>query len=116
MNASRRRGGWRGRAVLAGGVLMGALLTAGPSPGASRIAVDIKDFTYSPAALTVAVGTTVTWVNHDEESHTVTSATSAFTSAGLSHDETFTRTFERAGTYVYFCALHPHMRATVLVK
>ena len=116
MNAGSGRRKWPGRAALGGGVLVAMVLTAGRSPGAGRMAVDIKDFMYSPASLTVAVGTTITWVNRDEEPHTVTSATSTFTSTGLSHEETFARTFERAGTYAYFCALHPQMKATVVVK
>jgi plastocyanin len=102
--------------VLGGGVLAVALVTADHSRGATGPAIGIKDFTYSPLTLTVPAGTTVTWVNHDEETHTVTSATSAFTSAGLGNDEAFAQTFVRPGVYAYFCALHPHMRATVVVK
>ena len=105
---------WRRYAAL--GVLAGVTLLAGQAPAASGVAVGIKNFMYLPTTLSVPVGTTVTWTNHDEETHTVTSATSAFTSAGLGHDEAFAQTFKQAGTYTYFCALHPHMRATVLVK
>ena len=78
--------------------------------------VEIKDFKFQPSSITVAAGTTVTWVNDDDEPHTITSATGAFGSAGLSHDETFAQTFARPGTYAYFCALHPQMRATVVVR
>jgi plastocyanin len=78
--------------------------------------VGIKEFKYTPPTLTVRSGTTVTWVNHDEETHTVTSATGAFGSAGLVNEDTFAQTFTKPGTYQYFCALHPHMRATVAVK
>jgi plastocyanin len=101
--------------VLGAGVLA-ASLTVGEAPASTGTAVGIKDFTYSPTTLTVAVGTTVTWVNHDEEVHTVTSATSAFTSSGLGNEERFAQTFRQRGSYAYFCALHPHMRATVVVK
>jgi plastocyanin len=58
----------------------------------------------------------VTWMNGDEELHTVTSSAGAFASPGLEHEETFSRTFATAGTYRYFCALHPHMTGTVLVR
>ena len=78
--------------------------------------VGIKQFTYAPSALTVPVGTTVTWVNHDEETHTITSTTGAFSSMGLGHDETYAQTFTKPGTYQYFCALHPYMKATVIVR
>jgi plastocyanin len=80
-----------------------ALLAAGHASASSAARIDIHNFKYAPATLTVRVGTTVTWTNHDEDPHTVTSATGAFTSAGLSHDETFAQTFTRPGTYQYFC-------------
>jgi plastocyanin len=78
--------------------------------------VGIKEFKYEPPVITVRVGAKVTWVNHDEETHTVTSATGTFSSLGLSHGERFAQTFTRPGTYPYFCALHPYMKATVVVK
>ena len=96
--------------------LAGVLVTASHVPAARPANVDIKDFKYGPPVLTVPAGAQVTWTNHDEESHTITSATGAFGSAGLAHDETFTQTFARPGTYAYFCALHPQMRATVVVR
>ena len=55
-------------------------------------------------------------INHDEEPHTVTSASGAFASAGLSRDDTFSQRFSKPGTYAYMCALHPHMKATVIVQ
>jgi plastocyanin len=94
----------------------GLLVTASAVPAAPPASVNIKDFTYGPSTLTVPAGAQVTWTNHDEETHTITSATGAFGSAGLGHDETFTQTFARPGTYAYFCALHPQMRATVVVR
>jgi plastocyanin len=84
--------------------------------GGRSVDVGIKEFKFAPAALEIPRGTTVTWVNHDEETHTITSTTGAFTSRGLGNDETFTQTFARPGSYEYFCALHPKMRATVIVK
>ena len=92
------------------------LLAASDGTAAGPAAVDIKDFKYGPVQLTVPVGTQVTWTNHDEETHTITSAAGAFGSAGLGHDETFSQTFTQPGTYPYFCALHPQMRATVIVR
>jgi plastocyanin len=91
------------------------LLAASYVTAAGPTLVDIKDFKYGPPQITVAVGTQVTWTNHDEETHTITSAAGAFGSAGLGHDETFTQNFTQPGTYPYFCALHPQMRATVIV-
>ena len=103
-------------AVIAAILTIAFVAVTRASAATRSAAVSIKDFKFSPPALTVPVGTTVTWINHDEETHTVTSAANGFTSSGLSHDETFVRKFDRPGAYAYFCALHPHMRATVLVK
>lgn len=107
---------WRRHAALGVALAAAALLSAGHAPASSGPAVGIKDHKYAPTILTVPVGATVTWTNHDEDPHTVTSATSAFTSRGLSNEETFAQTFTRPGTYAYFCALHPQMKATVVVK
>jgi plastocyanin len=78
--------------------------------------VMIGNFAFTPPILRVAAGTTITWINRDEEPHTVTSTTGAFGSAGLARDETFSQRFSKPGTYQYMCALHPHMKATVVVQ
>ena len=96
--------------------LAAVLVAASHAPAARPVRVDIKDFKYGPPQITVPVGEKVTWTNHDEETHTITSATGAFSSTGLGHDETYTQTFTKPGTYAYFCALHPQMRATVVVR
>jgi plastocyanin len=106
---------WPWRVAIVAGLALTALMTAHAS-ASGPVAVGIQEFTFAPTTLTVPVGTTVTWTNHDEEPHTVTSATGAFRSAGLSNEETFSQTFTHRGTYQYFCALHPHMKATVIVK
>ncbi len=104
------------RSLLATAVLVVALVGMGPAHAAPTRTIDIKEFRYAPTTLTVPVGATVTWINHDEEPHTVTSTTGRFGSAGLEHDEHFVQRFDTPGTYAYMCALHPHMRATVIVK
>ncbi len=78
--------------------------------------IEIKEHKYNPAAVTVPVGATVTWINHDDDVHTVTSSAQAFTSAGIDSDETFTYRFAKPGTYVYFCTLHPLMTAKIVVR
>jgi plastocyanin len=105
-----------GSIVGALGIMTAAVGVADVQPAPAPPRVDIRQFAFSPAALTVPVGSTVTWVNDDEEPHTVTSSAGAFASTGLEHEETFSRTFATAGTYRYFCALHPHMTGTVLVR
>lgn len=117
MERTTRNGRWAGRAALGAALALTLALTpAGRAPAGVGPAVDIKDFRFAPTTLTVPVGTTVMWTNEDEEPHTVTSTGNAFASQGLSHHETFTQTFTRPGRYAYFCALHPHMKATVLVQ
>jgi plastocyanin len=100
-------------------VIVMAIVLAGLTAHAaekSATAIDVQEFKFAPSVLTVRAGTTVTWTNHDEETHTVTSATGAFASAGLGQEEGFSQTFTRPGRYEYFCALHPHMKATVIVR
>jgi plastocyanin len=76
----------------------------------------IGNFTFTPNALTVAVGTTVTWVNHDDIPHTVTAQDHSFTSSGLDTEDSFTHQFIVAGTYAYYCTIHTKMTATITVR
>jgi plastocyanin len=77
--------------------------------------VNIDNFTFEPRALTVKVGTTVTWKNHDDIPHTVVSA-GKFRSKTLDTDDGFSFTFTATGDYTYFCSLHPHMTGTIKVE
>ena len=77
--------------------------------------VSIDNFTFAPAELTVKVGTTVTWTNHDDIPHTVVSA-GKFRSKTLDTDNSFSFTFTAAGDYKYFCSLHPHMTGMIKVE
>ena len=90
-------------------------LSANP-PQATTAEVKIDNFSFGPATLTIAPGTTVTWVNHDDIPHTVVSTDSVFKSKVLDTDEKFSFTFTKAGNYPYFCSIHPKMTATVVVK
>ncbi len=78
--------------------------------------VKIDNFSFGPAAVTVPVGTTITWTNHDDIPHTVTSTDGAFKSKVLDTDEKFTFTFDKPGTYPYFCTIHPKMTGKVVVQ
>jgi plastocyanin len=78
--------------------------------------VTIDNFTFKPAELTVSVGTTVVWVNHDDVPHTVVATTRAFSSPALDTDGRYAHAFGAAGTYAYVCGIHPHMTARVIVK
>jgi len=68
------------------------------------------------AELTVRVGTTVKWTNRDDIPHTVVSTDKVFKSKVLDTDETFSFTFSAAGTYPYFCSIHPKMTGKVVVQ
>ena len=96
-------------------ILVAAVALAAVADAATP-SVQIKEFKFVPAQLTVRPGTTVTWINGDEEPHTVTATDRAYTSSGLDRRQTYSHRFTAPGTYTYFCALHPHMTATVVVK
>lgn len=79
--------------------------------------VVIDNFTFSPKTLTVAVGATVTWTNHDSVPHVVASADDHFKkSPVLKTGQHFSNTFPTAGTYSYSCSIHPRMTGKVIVK
>jgi len=90
-------------------------LLAAPAARAQDARVAIDNFTFNPPRLTIPVGTTVTWINQDDIPHVVASTGNAFRSKALDTDDTFAFTFTRPGTYEYFCSLHPHMKATIVV-
>jgi plastocyanin len=104
----------RGTASLAVAAVV-ALYLAGAPAYADDTEVTIDNFTFSPASLTVKVGTTVTWKNHDDIPHTVVSA-GKFRSKTLDTDDGFSFTFTAAGDYKYFCSLHPHMTGMIKVE
>ncbi len=76
----------------------------------------IHDFMFQPTTLTIKAGSTVTWVNLDDEPHTTVSVTGAFRSAALDTKDSFSFTFDRPGTYLFVCSIHPQMTGTILVQ
>lgn len=84
------------------------------SPGTNE--VFIQGMAFNPATITVTAGTTITWTNKDAIAHTVTSSTNVFSSGNMNTDATFSYTFTNAGTYSYYCAIHPSMVAKVVVN
>jgi plastocyanin len=93
--------------------------TAGsPAAAASTATVVIKNIAYSPTAVTISAGGSVTWRFEDAPTpHTVTSNANLFGSApnGMTSG-TFQNTFAKAGTYSYYCDFHPQMKGTVTVR
>jgi len=114
---------------------MGILLVAGFHPAANsfenalaatalkqqmahEMAAEVKidNFSFSPAVLQIKAGTTVTWTNADDIPHTVVSNDKLFKSKVLDTEQKFSFTFDKPGTYPYFCSLHPKMTAKVVVE
>jgi plastocyanin len=86
-----------------------------PAAPVATNSVNIQNFEFSPAAITVPVGTTVTWTDKDVEQHTVTARDKAFNSDIINNERTYSYTFGTAGSFEYFCLIHPHMTGTVMV-
>jgi plastocyanin len=108
---------------LATTVMIAMLLLAGtPSvaandqPAGASADVKIDNFSFGPQTLTVSVGTTVVWTNRDDIPHTVVSTDGVFKSKVRDTDEKFSYTFTKAGTYAYFCSVHPKMTGKVVVQ
>jgi len=87
------------------------------SAKATKTEVVIGNYSFSPKTLTVPVGATVTWTNHDKVPHLVTTADNQFQkSPVLKAGQSFSNTFATAGTYSYFCSIHPRMTGNIIVK
>jgi plastocyanin len=105
-------------AVLIAGALQAAkAVNAEPQAAqASTAEVKIDNFSFGPQILTVPAGTTVTFVNRDDIPHTVVSTDGVFKSKVLDTDDKFVYTFSKAGTFPYFCSIHPKMTGKVVVQ
>lgn len=82
---------------------------------AAKSDITIQNFAFDPAALTVKVGTTVTWTNQDSVQHSATSDNGIFDSGLLSKGQSFSYTFSQAGEYTYHCSIHPKMVGSITV-
>jgi plastocyanin len=108
-----------GRAVVVAmltGPVVGALLAVGAVAAPEENVVTIDNFTFTAPELTIAAGTTVKWVNHDDIPHSVVENNKAFRSKALDTDDSYSFTFASAGTFAYFCGLHPKMQGKIVVK
>lgn len=89
----------------------------GGQPAAPAVTeVKIDNFSFNPPQLTVKAGTTIHWTNRDDLPHNVVAEDKTFRSKVMDTDEQFSFTFDKPGTYSYFCGLHPKMRATITVE
>lgn len=94
----------------------GALLASATLANAADHVVSISGFAFEPANLTIAVGDSVTFVNRDNAPHTATQNDRAFDTGRLSRNGQSTLTFTAAGSFDYFCAVHPNMKGRITVQ
>ena len=84
---------------------------------ASETRIEIKDFAFNPQTITVKSGEKITWINRDEEPHTIVSVEKQFKkSSALDTDQEFTITAGPPGTYTYYCSVHPKMTGSIVVE
>ena len=99
-------------------LLVAAVLCLPMAARAADATIEITDFRFSPAEITVAGGTAVTWINHDDTPHKVVDADTPrrMNAPPLDTGDSFRFVYAAPGVYRYFCALHPHMQGTVVVR
>jgi plastocyanin len=101
---------------------LAAVLISHPTPAngeetkSTPMEVKIDNFTFSPDTLTVPANSTVTWVNKDDVPHVITSNDGLFKSKALDTDDKYSYTFTKAGTYAYYCSIHPKMVGKIVVQ
>lgn len=78
--------------------------------------VQIDNFTFTPETLIVPVNTTITWVNKDDIPHVIAGSNGLFKSKALDTDDRYSFTFTKAGTYPYYCTVHPKMEGKIVVR
>jgi plastocyanin len=91
-------------------------VAANDQSSAGSTAVKIDNFSFGPQTITVPVGATVIWTNSDDIPHTAVSTDGVFKSKVMDTDEKFSYTFAKAGTYPYYCTIHPKMTGKVVVQ
>ncbi len=91
-------------------------VAASAHPPAATAEIEINNFDFTPATITIPVGTQVTWTNKDEITHNVVSTDKTIRSQALDTNDKFSFTFAKAGTFSYVCSIHPRMKGTVVVQ
>lgn len=95
-----------------------SVLTTGASQAQSdqTPTVTISNFAYSPEPITITKGQSIRFVNNDDVGHTVTAEDGSFDSKMLDKNKAWTHRFDKAGTYKYYCTVHPSMHGTINVS
>ena len=99
-------------------MMAGRTNSSGATAAEEKPATEIKidNFSFSPNTVTVPVGGTVRWTNHDDVPHNVVNQDKSFKSKTMDTDENFSYTFTKPGTYTYYCSIHPRMTGKVVVQ
>jgi plastocyanin len=98
------------------GIALLALGSATTAQSAGTMMIKVENYSFMPSELTVAPGTTVTWINKDDSPHTISSTDHVLASKAMDTDDQFSFTFDKEGDYKYFCTLHPYMVGVVKVR
>ena len=101
-------------ALVVAALAAGALASQGAPAADAKVQID--QYAFLPQRVTVKAGTTVTWTNDDDDSHTVASSSKFFKSKALDTGDKFSSTFTTPGTYDYICSVHPYMTGAVVVE
>jgi plastocyanin len=102
--------------VASAAMIHGVSITQAAENKTAPVTVTVDNSSFTPKEITVAAGTTITWVNHDDVPHTIVSTDKKFRSKALDTDDQFSFTFTDSGTYAYFCSVHPMMTGKIIVK
>ena len=94
----------------------GMRIAAAAETGSAPAEIKIDNFSFTPPILTVQARTKVIWTNRDDIPHNIVSSEQKFKSKPLDTDDAYSFTFNEAGTYQYFCGLHPKMVGKVVVE
>jgi plastocyanin len=94
------------------------VVTSMPASASSEVSetIVVKDFMFQPMSSTIKAGTKVTWLNKDDEPHTVVGDNGLFRSAAMDTNESFSFEFDQPGTYHFVCSIHPSMVGTIVVQ
>jgi plastocyanin len=102
-------------AILIGAALGALALFPHATPAADGVTIPISDYAFDSGTVTIQAGTTVTWINRDADGHTTTSDTGIWDSGEMAQGDTYSFTFNDAGTFTYACMDHPSMVGTIIV-
>ena len=81
----------------------------------SMMNVSIVGFAFNPENVTVKMGSSITWTNQDRAPHTITSDDGSWDSGKIMQNGKYTHKFDKAGTFTYYCAVHPSMKGSIIV-